>query len=466
MYALAFPGARLLIARDTGPNLRDTTQKTFFDWFPDGVAGHWEKSTNTFWLSTGPDTAPGEILFRGLDDESDIQRVLSLDLGGAFLDEPQGGIALRGERGVVHEPGINRKLFLALLARCGRQTGYPKMLWMGGNPPAPEHWIAKEFEYDPGASGCDPPKNPRRDRHLYLGDQETNRHNLPPRYYEDSERDFGVDTPMARRFLRGLWIPFAALKPFHASWVRYAGKDGEPECPERQHLVIRLGVDPASSTKDTAAWTGLVVAGQSRQPDMTHGRIFVLEAVKGHWTPRQQAERIVKLVERWGVRTVAIEDVAYQRSLGDILDMVARESGVVVHVELVRPDADKLRRANAWSGLVEGAQVLFGAGQQALIQAMLAVPEDPSEWDLVDAGGICIRGFQKLGPAQSILPGHDPSTTERARGYAVRSYREEAAPPPLPRPRLSTQNPSTPKRAIGYAVRRQHGERGATTVRR
>ena len=36
--------------------------------------------------------------------------------------------------------------------------------------------------------------------------------------------------------------------------------------------------------------------------------------------------------------------------------------------------------------------MLFGPGQKALIGAMLAVPGDASQWDLVDAAGLCIRG--------------------------------------------------------------------------
>jgi phage terminase large subunit-like protein len=42
----------------------------------------------------------------------------------------------------------------------------------------------------------------------------------------------------------------------------------------------------------------------------------------------------------------------------------------------VKPDGDKLRRANAWSPLVEDRTVLFGPGQKELIDAMLAVPGD------------------------------------------------------------------------------------------
>ena len=40
----------------------------------------------------------------------------------------------------------------------------------------------------------------------------------------------------------------------------------------------------------------------------------------------------------------------------------------------MKPDADKLRRASAWSGLVEGGRIYYGPGQTELINVMLSVP--------------------------------------------------------------------------------------------
>ncbi len=61
----------------------------------------------------------------------------------------------------------------------------------------------------------------------------------------------------------------------------------------------------------------------------------------------------------------------------------------------VKPDMDKLRRASAWSGIVESGRVYFGPGQHELMNALLSVPPqhaaDASLWDLVDACGIVIR---------------------------------------------------------------------------
>ncbi len=162
-----------------------------------------------------------------------------------------------------------------------------------------------------------------------------------------------------------------------------------------------------------------MIAGQARDP-LHRGRLFVLEGIAGHWSVWEQADHILKAVPRRSIRTVRIEDVAYQKALKDILDREARTRGLHVHIELVKPDMDKLRRANAWSPLVEDGTVLFGPGQQDLIDSMLAIPHDATKWDLVDAAGLGLRGFPALEASRTRLPGSAVSTPERAESYALR----------------------------------------------
>ena len=213
------------------------------------------------------------------------------------------------------------------------------------------------------------------------------------------------------------FLDFGTLKPFRPEWIRYAGRDGEPEPPAG--LIVEAGFDPAISQRDTAARSALVIAGQARDP-LHRGRLFVLEGIAGHWSVWEQADHILKAVPRRSIRTVRIEDVAYQKGLKDILDREARTRGLHVHIELVKPDMDKLRRANAWSPLVEDGTVLFGPGQQDLIDSMLAIPHDATKWDLVDAAGLGLRGFPALEASRTRLPGSAVSTPERAESYALR----------------------------------------------
>jgi predicted phage terminase large subunit-like protein len=221
--------------------------------------------------------------------------------------------------------------------------------------------------------------------------------------------------------------------------------------PPLSELVIEAGIDPAISKNDSAGKSAIVVAGQVRR-GLNRGRIYVLAAVAGHWSVYETVGHLLKLVTRWKIRTVRVEDVAYQKALGDVLDHEARQRGITVHVELVKPDTDKLRRALAWSPFVENATVVFGADQKELIEAMLAVPMDASKWDLVDAAGLVIRGFPAMQGEAEPIPGLEFSTPDRAKGYATR-IEAPPVPPRTNRPCMPFMQDPNRRRAAGYAVR-------------
>ena len=74
------------MVRNTRGQLKDTTLKTWFDWFPpDSGIGHWAATDATFYFEFGDVKA--EILFRALDTPADVAKVLSLELTGAWLNE-------------------------------------------------------------------------------------------------------------------------------------------------------------------------------------------------------------------------------------------------------------------------------------------------------------------------------------------------------------------------------------------
>ena len=449
-YAREWPGARIAVIRSTWPQLRDTTQKTFFEWLPEGPMGTYHRTDKVFDLKVPGSGKRAEIMFRAMDDPGDVQNVLSLDLACAWIDEPQGGVNLRADGSISAESGIARETFLALMGRIGRQAGYHPMIWLTGNPPSPSHWIAQEFGYEPGVSGHDAPKNLRQDYRLYLGDQDTNRAHLRPGYYEQLERLYGVATPMARRYLRGEWIDFATEKPFHAIWFTRFPSDTE-SVPPPDAIMLRIGIDPAISKKDTAAHTAIVLAAMVTK-GINRGRIYVLHADKGHWSVYQQVDELLKLVVRAGCRHVVIENVAYQAGLGEVLEHEARIRGLVVTVDLVAPDADKVRRANAWSALVEQAEVLFGPDTDKLLSAMTKVPQDPKEWDLVDAAGLVIRSFPRLRPESQAIARTTPGET-RAASYAVKIERETTVAHGIRPPwRGMPGTPASVNRAKGYRV--------------
>jgi predicted phage terminase large subunit-like protein len=252
------------------------------------------------------------------------------------------------------------------------------------------------------------------------------------------------------------FLDAATLKPFRRDWIRYWSQVEDDPLPA--DMVIEAGFDPAISKRDEACRSALVVAGQVRV-GLERGSINVLRAVAGHWSVYEGVDVLLKAVTELHIRTVRVEDVAYQRSFGEVLDKEARQRGIMVHVDLVKPDGDKLRRAMGWSPLVEDGTVRFGPGQHDLIESMLAVPQDETKWDLVDAGGICVRGFPLMQGESRQIPGSERSPVTLAKGYATKPLsqeREQAVRPYVPRTRMGhyiTRNNSAVKRAAGYAVR-------------
>lgn len=77
--------SRWIVVRNTLQQLMDTTFKTWCQWYPPGFAGEWQVSNRTFVLRF--DDVVAEVLFRPLDRPEDVQRLLSLEATGAWLNE-------------------------------------------------------------------------------------------------------------------------------------------------------------------------------------------------------------------------------------------------------------------------------------------------------------------------------------------------------------------------------------------
>lgn len=311
---------------------------------------------------------------------------------------------------------------------------------MTGNPPSPSHWIAKAFGY----KGVGTPPNPYPDFKLYLADQYENEHNLTPGYYERLHRLFGYGTPLARRFILGEWIEYSDLQPFNESWINYY--DHLPS----EGMVVKIGVDPAISDDPRSSRSAFVAVGQCRGSDL-RGHLLVLGAEAGHWSAYEQTDRILKMAKLYNARAIVIEDVAFQRSLKEIVEREMRQRGMMLAIELAKPDGDKLRRANAWSPFVEDGTVLFAPNQKDLIESMLAVPNAKAAWDLVDACGLAVRAFQPMQGERERIDGPTSHlTTDRAAGYSSDLSKIAVKPRPT-----KLKNPFIKNRAAGYGVGRK-----------
>lgn len=102
---------RFAIVRNTGPQLQDTTMKSWLKLFPEGQYGKFEHTKKThrwrFRVDGTQKMIDAEFIFRALDDEDDVANLLSLEVTGFWFNEL-------------------REINTSILAHAGRRAGrYP-----------------------------------------------------------------------------------------------------------------------------------------------------------------------------------------------------------------------------------------------------------------------------------------------------------------------------------------------------
>jgi hypothetical protein len=193
-FCQANPGATGALIRDTFENLRDTTMKDFFEWFPPGVCGEFNANNKLWKWRLGE--MRGELMMMGMDDPGDATKLQSRELGYFLMDEP----APAAESG-----GIAEEIFNTAMTRL-RQ---PAMKWYGAklaeNAPDETHWTYRRF-VDPGDEGtpADIPicEHQRRGFRFFQGPPE-NEKNLPPGYYARLRQALKHRPDLIRRFADG-----------------------------------------------------------------------------------------------------------------------------------------------------------------------------------------------------------------------------------------------------------------------
>lgn len=200
------PGANWVIIRDTWENLRATTQKSFFEWFPPGIFGTYHATNKEFTWAEG--VAKGTVSFLGMDDPQDATKLMSRDFGGFGMDEPAPAIG---------SAGIDELIFDIAMSRL-RQKG---MNWyaakLAENNPDETHWSYRKF-VSPGLEGFRIWQPPRPE----------NEQNLPASYYAELRKLWAHRPDLIRRFVEGDF-GFQAI-----------GKAVTPQWSDRIHLAHGL----------------------------------------------------------------------------------------------------------------------------------------------------------------------------------------------------------------------------------
>lgn len=121
---------RFAVVRNTKPQLKDTTIRTWLNVFPEAVYGQFRRGdaldhTWKFQPQGHPWPIETEIIFRALDDAADVQNLLSLEVTGFYFNEV-------------------REIDQEIIAHAGRRTRY-----LGGDRPCTwSGWIGDTNPWD------------------------------------------------------------------------------------------------------------------------------------------------------------------------------------------------------------------------------------------------------------------------------------------------------------------------------
>lgn len=170
-----------LIGRLTYPELRDTTQKTFFefcppDWYSEENGGVYNKSENYVRLYNG-----SEIIFRHLDTISE-RELLSLNLGWFGIDQAE---------------ETSEAVFQILQSRLRKNDVARRYGFMICNP-AGHNWLWKKFHPES--------KDKMKDVCYVESTTYDNKENLPADYIRHMEESYSEE--MVKRYLYGSWDVF------------------------------------------------------------------------------------------------------------------------------------------------------------------------------------------------------------------------------------------------------------------
>jgi hypothetical protein len=271
--------SRCVVVRNTAPQLNDTTIKSFNYWFKDGTAGKWQATAKNFILRFGD--VECEVMFRPLDTPDDIDRVLSLEVTFAILDE------------FVQIP---QPIVDALSARCGR---YPPEIeggatnwgmWGASNPGMEADWWYPMLEdHSQLPTDQEVPENWKYFRQPSgFSDAAENTANLPGKrdYYTNLAK--GKTKHWVKQYVEVEWGYSLAGKPVFSMFNRDFHVPKQLLSANRTRQLV-AGYDPGKHS-------GLVLG----QYDDSVGRVQVFDelVMEDYATDRMIAEKLKPLLRR------------------------------------------------------------------------------------------------------------------------------------------------------------------------
>lgn len=193
--------SRGAIIRNTFPELKTTTIKSWHEWVPQDC-GRWQSEGPPTHFVNGPDGLDMEVMFLALDRPEDVRKLLSLELTWAYINE-----AKEVPKAILD--GLTGRVGRFPPVRDGGCNG-PQIL-MDTNPPDSDHWwykLAEEQRPDGFAFHRQPGgRTPEAE----------NLDNLPPGYYTRAVA--GKDADWIKVYVDGEYGFVRDGKPVYPEYV-------------------------------------------------------------------------------------------------------------------------------------------------------------------------------------------------------------------------------------------------------
>lgn len=249
---------RFAVIRNSYPELRTTTIKTWQEIFPENTWGQMRWSPPiTHHIKLPPrDGAAGldcEVIFLALDQPKDVRKLLSLELTGGFIDEAR---------------ELPKAVVDGLTSRVGRYPtkkhgGCPwRGVWMSTNPMDSDHWWPELAEKNP-IRGKYPWKFYKQPggvieataehdgnvfaagKHWIINPRAENINNLPPGYYEQQLAGKKLDWISCYAAAQYVYVQDGkAVWPEFSDSVMTADVEVEKGMPV--HIGLDFGLTPAA----------------------------------------------------------------------------------------------------------------------------------------------------------------------------------------------------------------------------
>ena len=144
-------------------------------------------------------------------------------------------------------------------------------------------------------------------------------------------------------------------------------------------LNVFMTIDPATSLKEHADYTAIVVCGVDNK-----NRIFVIDYVNKRLSGQTFWDEIFRMQELYRPNRLGIETTAFQKSLEiNFKDEMTRRN-VFFHFDELKPDMDKFRRIKQLQPRYEAGQIFIRDKMPDLKYQMVNFPRTPHD-DIVDA---------------------------------------------------------------------------------